>query len=50
MPWSKNTRVARQETTLEEANLILNQVRQKVIEWSVTGAGSKFAPLPLPAT
>ena len=50
MPWSKNTRVVRQETTVDEANLILKSASQKVVEWSVTGAGSKYAPLPTPPT
>ena len=50
MPWSKNTRVAKQETTLKEAKAILQKASNRVIEWSQTGAGSKYAPLPAPPT
>ena len=50
MPWSKNTRVVKQATTIYEARRILNEALNLVMEWSVTGAGSKFAPLPPPPT
>lgn len=50
MPWSKNTRVVKQATTIDEARKILDQAMQKVLEWAVTGAGSKYAPLPPPPT
>jgi len=46
MPWSKNTRVVRQATTIAEAKRILESAKAKVLEWSATGAGTKFAPLP----
>lgn len=50
MPWSKNTRVVRQTTTVAEARSILDSAMQKVLEWSLTAAGSKYAPLPPPPT
>ena len=50
MPWSKNTRTVKQATTQEEAKKILDQAMSKVLEWSQTGAGSKYAPLPPPPT
>ena len=46
MPWSKNTRVVKQETTIGEAKKILEAAKSKVMEWSKTGAGTKYAPLP----
>jgi hypothetical protein len=50
MPWSKNTRTVKQATTHDEAKKILDQAMSKVLEWSQTGAGSKYAPLPPPPT
>jgi hypothetical protein len=50
MPWSKNTRVVKQATSIDEARKILDSAMQKVLEWAVTGAGSKYAPLPPPPT
>jgi hypothetical protein len=46
MPWSKNTRVVRQVTSVTQAKLILDQALNKVLEWATTDAGSKYAPLP----
>lgn len=50
MPWSKNIRVVKQATSVQEARKILDNALTQVLSWSVTGAGSKFAPLPLPPT
>lgn len=50
MPWSINTRAVKQETSYEQAQKILQDAVKTVMEWSVTRAGSKFAPLPPPPT
>ena len=50
MPWSKNTRAVKQATTPEMAKKVLERAKAKVVEWSIFGAGSKYAPLPPPPT
>jgi hypothetical protein len=50
MPWSKNTRAVKHETSVEEASQIIEKTKSKVLEWTKTGAGSKYAPLPVPPT
>jgi hypothetical protein len=50
MPWSSNTRVAKQQTSLKQAKAILESAVKQVLEWGSMGAGSRFAPLPPPPT
>ena len=46
MPWSKNTRVVKQVTSLEHAKKILYKAKDQVTLWSKMRSGTNFAPLP----
>ena len=46
MPWSKNTRVVKQVSTLEQAKEILDKAKNQVLLWSQMRSGTNYAPLP----
>lgn len=46
MPWSKNTRVVKQVSSLEQAKAILDKAKEQVIVWAKMHSGTNYAPLP----
>lgn len=47
-PWSKQTRMTNENLTGEQVDLIIKRAHDKVIEWDLTAAGTKYAPPPPP--
>jgi hypothetical protein len=45
-PWSKQTRITHEKLTTAQVDVILKKARQRVIEWDLTGAGTRLAPPP----
>ena len=46
MPWSKNTRVVKQVSSLEQAKAILDKAKEQVVVWAKMHSGTNYAPLP----
>lgn len=46
MPWSKNTRVVKQVSSLEQAKAILDKAKEQVVVWTKMHSGTNYAPLP----
>ena len=47
-PWSKQTRITKENITTSQVDSIVQKAMERVIGWDATGAGTKFAPAPTP--
>lgn len=47
-PWSRQTRVTHETLSTAQVDQIIKKARQRVIDWDITGAGTKYAPPPPP--
>ena len=47
-PWSKQTRITKENITSTQVDQIVQKAMERVIGWDATGAGTKFAPAPPP--